>query len=347
MNWLARGWVAKVTGWQLWLVRVARVTKYLVIIIIIIIKKTQENGRRPYRYVKSKGSLVAEGLPMSLLQEVVPTWGSTTHYQNIIFCMCNLTLASLSPTCYMENRSSKKPGHLRTIILPLLPTWVNHKLPMGIFEIILASLSLKDFSVLSLNSKTFLFSLLTQSTIEDGQSPPFIKKYVGTLEMWNFTRPYIPYISCFGIFEPSRVGWLYPRLFDKLQKAENFGYRLHCLAVQRAWVYCQGHDGAKALIKSLNFDKVENWMADLKWSKIDVFLGLLFSTFTNLRRLHLSMDYQYVCQVQFSQSLGRSVAKTSLCALEIAEFGRGTLFEYSGTMNISFTGNWLWIFKRG
>lgn len=86
---------------------------------------------------------------------------------------------------------------------------------------------------------------------------------------------------------------------------------------------------AKALIKSLDFDKVENWMVDLKWRKIDVFLGLLFSTLTNLRRLHLSIKYHYVCQVQFSQSLGRPVAKTSLCALEIAEFGgRGTLCEY-------------------
>lgn len=85
---------------------------------------------------------------------------------------------------------------------------------------------------------------------------------------------------------------------------------------------------ATALIKSLNLLKVEKWLIDLRRGEVDLFLGLLFSMFTNLRRFHLSIDYQHACKVYFSQMLERSVVKNSHCALETVEYGGcGTICE--------------------
>lgn len=78
---------------------------------------------------------------------------------------------------------------------------------------------------------------------------------------------------------------------------------------------------ATALIKSLHLPKAEKWIADLKWGEVDLFLGLLISTFTNLRCFHLSIDYQQVCKIYFGEILGRSVTQNSLCKLQTIEFG--------------------------
>ena len=83
---------------------------------------------------------------------------------------------------------------------------------------------------------------------------------------------------------------------------------------------------ATALINSLNLDQVGKWAVDLKRGEVDLFLGLLFLTFTNLRLFHLSIDYQQVCKAYFGEILGRSAAKNSLCSLETVEYGgRGSL----------------------
>lgn len=85
---------------------------------------------------------------------------------------------------------------------------------------------------------------------------------------------------------------------------------------------------ARALIKSDNPLKAKKWIVDSERGDVDLFLGLLISTFTNLRRFHLSTDYQRVCKFYFGEMLGRSVTENSLCNLETIEFGAGgTLCE--------------------
>lgn len=85
---------------------------------------------------------------------------------------------------------------------------------------------------------------------------------------------------------------------------------------------------ATALIKSLHLQKSDKWIVDLKRGEVDLILGLLISTFTNLRCFHLSTDYQQVCKFYFGEMLGRLVTENSLCDLETIEFGRrGTLCE--------------------
>ena len=83
---------------------------------------------------------------------------------------------------------------------------------------------------------------------------------------------------------------------------------------------------ATALIKSLNLLKEEEWIIDLKRGEVDLFLGFLFSMFTNLHRFYLSINYQQVCKFYFGELLGGSVTENSLCSLEIIQYGgRGAL----------------------
>lgn len=85
---------------------------------------------------------------------------------------------------------------------------------------------------------------------------------------------------------------------------------------------------ATSLIESLKFRQVKKCLADLKLGRVDLFVGLLFSTFTNLRHFHLSIDYQEVCKVYFSEMLERSVTRNSLRALETVRYGGlGSLYE--------------------
>lgn len=224
----------------------------------------------------------------------------------------------------MENQPSKtkNPGRRRVVILPRSANWVDYKLPLEIHDMIAGFLSTRDLSALSRTSR-----------YHRNSTEPTLYKEI----CWNPRDVEIFWPQ----YHWAPVHLLLRTLLSRPELASYIrGFAISCRkpgnGASHSIVWRCGEPEyttddmirATALIKSLNLHKEKKWVADLKRGEVDLFLGLLFSAFTNLRRFHLSIDYQQICKVYFGEMLERLVAKSSLCALETLEYGgRGTLCE--------------------
>lgn len=220
-----------------------------------------------------------------------------------------------------KTQPSKKPGR-RRMALPLSVNWVDYKVPLEIYDMITRFLSTRDLSALSLTS-----------TYHRSCTEPTLYKEIS----WNPRDLDILWPQ----YHWAPIHLLLRTLMSRPELASYIrGFAVNCRrprnGASHSIIWRCGEPEystddmkrATALIKSLHPLRVEKWIVDLKRGEFDLFLGLLISTFINLRRFHLSIDYQQVCKFYFGEMLGRSVTENSLCTLENIEYGgRGTLCE--------------------
>lgn len=203
----------------------------------------------------------------------------------------------------MGNQPSKKQtsrvSGRRRMSLPLSASWVEDKVPLEIYDMIARFLSSGNLSALSLTS-----------TYHPSCTEPTLYKEIH----WN--------LRDFDIFWPqyhsAPIHLLIRTLMCRPELASYiWGFTIDCRRPRNGashsiiWrcgepEYSTDEMGrTTALIKSMHLQKSEKWFVDLKRGAIDLFLGLLISTFTNLRRFHLSTYYQKICRSNFGEMLGR------------------------------------------
>ena len=214
----------------------------------------------------------------------------------------------------MGNQLSNQPDHSR-MNENMSANWVDYKLPLEIYFTIAGFLSTQDLSALSLTS-----------VYHRNCTEPMLYQKIG----WNPLDVKIlwPDYHWAPIHLLLRTLLSRPELASYIQ-AFTIDCRTPRMGPRHNIVWRCGEPEyttddmmrVTALINSLNFNRAEKWVIDLKRGEVDLFLGLLFSTFTNLRHFYLSIDYQQVCKGYFGEILQRSAAKNSLCSLETVEYG--------------------------
>lgn len=220
----------------------------------------------------------------------------------------------------MGNKISKKRSRRQSGILPLSVSWADNKPPLEIYEMIARFLSERDLSALSLTSKYH------RSCTE----PTLYEEIRWNYEDFDRSRPQYYWAPIHLLL---RTLMSRPKLASCIQ-----GFTINCsTGAPHSMIWRRGEpeystedmSRAKSLIKSLNLLKAEEWIIDLKRGDVDLFLGLLFSMLTNLRRFYLSIKYQQVCKFYFGELLERSVTENSLCSLETIQYGDSGASSYA------------------